>query len=332
LQALLTCLRAAAEPTRLRLLALCAEGDVTVSELTEILGQSQPRVSRHLKLLCDAGLIDRFREGARVFYRLADDGLAAGSTARRLTDLLPLDDSQLAGDRARLEDIKRIRAARAEEYFRANAAEWDSVRSLYIDERDVEAALQARFPEHVADLLDIGTGTGRMLQLFADRADRGMGIDSSRDMLAVARANLERAGLRHCHVRHGDMYRLPVTEPGFDAVIIHQVLHYAQNPAAAISEAARVLRPRGVLLLVDFAPHEVEALRDDHAHHRLGFEEAEIRGWCREAGLEVLERDALPGNPLTVNIWTAAKPAEVAFSAPGQTISEDALEQMDGLR
>jgi len=313
---LLSCLRAAAEPTRLRLLALCAEGDITVGDMVQILGQSQPRVSRHLKLLCEAGLIDRFPEGSRVFYRLADESGGAGRLARDVADLIPADDAGIALDRTRLDEVKQVRAAAADAYFRANAQHWNSIRSLHVDEAEVERALALAFPDHVGDLLDIGTGTGRMLQLLADRIDRGVGIDASRDMLAVARANLEADAVRHCHVRHGDMYHLPMTPDSFDAVIIHQVLHYAEAPGAVFAEAARVLRPGGTLLVVDFMPHDVEALRAEHAHRRLGFADREVFDWCAAAGLVPSEAAHLPGDPLTVAIWKAARPAFGARAVP----------------
>jgi ArsR family transcriptional regulator len=302
---LLAMLRAAAEPTRLRLLALCAESEMAVSDLVDILGQSQPRVSRHLKLLCEAGALDRFREGSRVFYRLSDDPAEPGGIARALAALIPLDDPEFARDRDGLARIRRQRAETAEAYFRANAAQWDSMRLLHIDEREVERALRAALPGPCELLLDIGTGTGRMLELFADRIDRGVGIDSSRDMLSVARANLAAAGLRHCHVRHGDMYRLPFEDGAADAVVVHQVLHYAERPAAVIAEAARTLAPGGVLVVADFAPHDLEHLRRDHAHSRLGLDQDEVFDWCRAAGLAPGRAVRLSGDPLTVIIWTA---------------------------
>jgi ubiquinone/menaquinone biosynthesis C-methylase UbiE/DNA-binding transcriptional ArsR family regulator len=304
---LLSCLRAVAEPTRLRLLSLCAEGDMTVSDLTQILGQSQPRVSRHLKLLCEAGVLDRFREGSWVFYRLADDNAASGGVARKLVALIPEDDFQRALDRTRLVKIKQARAAEAEAYFTANAAQWDRIRSYHVDESEVEQALLDAFPDHAEDLLDIGTGTGRMLQLFADRVDRGVGIDASRDMLSVARAKLEVDGNRHCHVRHGDMYRLPMTDESYDVAVIHQVMHYADRPEALIAEVARVLRPDGALLIVDFAPHDLETLRTEHAHLRLGFSDSEIFDWFAGAGLEPGGVRNLPGDPLTVKMWSATR-------------------------
>ena len=312
MDSLLSCLRAAAEPTRLRLLAMCAECDMTVTDLIHILGQSQPRVSRHLKLLCDAGLLDRFREGSWVFYRLAETTTEAGRVARRLVSLLPEGDFQAVRDRERLAEIKASRAEAAESYFRANAARWDSIRSLHVDESEVERAMLTAFPDHVEDMLDIGTGTGRMLRLFARRIDRGVGIDQSRDMLAFARANLEGAEFRHCHVRLGDMYRLPAADATYDAVVIHQVLHYAERPGAALAEAGRVLKPGGLLLIVDFAPHKLESLRTEHAHRRLGFADREMFDWCRDAGLQAGEVQRFPGSALTVTIWQATRPPYTA--------------------
>jgi ubiquinone/menaquinone biosynthesis C-methylase UbiE/DNA-binding transcriptional ArsR family regulator len=312
MEELLAGLRAAAEPTRLRLLVLCAEGELTVSELTDILGQSQPRVSRHLKLLCDAGLLDRFREGSWVFYRLAE----TGALARRLLEMLPEEDPVLALDRERLLQIKRQRAEQAAAYFGVNAAQWDRIRSLYVDEKEVEAALLKLLPaEGLRDLLDIGTGTGRMLEVFGPHVAHATGIDLSREMLAVARVNLERAQLRHCAIRQGDMYQLPLAGASFDAVVIHQVLHYAERPAQVVAEAARVLRPGGRLLIVDFAPHDLEFLRREHAHRRLGFADAEMAQWCSAAGLESAPVRHLPGNPLTVSLWAAER--RVAEPAAG---------------
>jgi len=301
---LLAALRAVAEPTRLRLLALCAEGELTVSELTDILGQSQPRVSRHLKLLCEAGLLDRFREANWVFYRLA----RGNEGAERLVSMVPTEDPVVALDRERLDQVKRQRAAAAEAYFRTNAPHWDHIRSLHIDERDVEAALVALLAdEPIDDLLDIGTGTGRVLEVMAPRVERALGVDLSREMLAVARVNLERAGARNCAIRQGDMYQLPAPGASFDAVVIHQVLHYAERPDRAIAEAARVLRPGGRLVIADFAPHELEFLRTEHAHRRLGFADGEIMEFCRAAGLSPLKPVHLPGEKLTVVLWLARK-------------------------
>jgi len=310
--AVLTGLRAAAEPTRLRLLALLAQGDLTVSEITHILGQSQPRVSRHLKLMCEAGLLDRFPEGAWVFYRLAARGDGA-DLARALLPLLPEGDGGLALDRQRLDAVRAGRGERAAAYFRDNASRWNEIRSLHVDEAVVEAALVEAVADSpgtrpLRDLVDLGTGTGRVLELLGPRADSAIGIDLSREMLAVARANLDRAGLRHCMVRQGDITQLPLPDASADAVTIHQVLRYAAEPALVVAEAARLLRPGGLLVAVDFAPHDLEALRESHAHRRLGFADAEVAGWFAAAGLSPDGARHLPGKPLTVVLWRAKKP------------------------
>ncbi|MGQ0663331.1 MAG: ArsR/SmtB family transcription factor [Pseudomonadota bacterium] len=305
----LTALRAGAEATRLRILALSAQGALTVSEFTTILGHSQPRVSRHLKLLCEAGLIDRLPEGNWAFYQLARNGMG-GRLARQLVDGLPADDPTLCADRDRLVAVRHARAEAAAAYFRDNAARWDEIRSLHVDDREVEQVLLELLPpERIGELLDIGTGTGRILEVFGSRGVRGVGIDLSREMLAVARANLARAGLKDCYVRHGDMYRLPWPAAAFDAITIHQVLHFADQPAQAIAEAARVLKAGGRLVIADFAPHDLDRLRRDHAHRRLGFGDAEVAGWVRAVGLEPARPVQLPGEKLTVSLWAAERPA-----------------------
>lgn len=300
-------LRAAAESTRMRLLALCAQGELSVSDLVRILGVSQPRVSRHLKVMCEAGLLERFREGSWVFYRLATQGTGA-DIARAIIGLLPAPgaDPDLGGDGARLAAIREERATRAAEYFRANAGQWDELRTLHGADQLVEAAVVERLAgRDLGEALDIGTGTGRMLELVAPLARSCVGIDQSREMLAVARANLDRAGVRNAHVRQGDMYALPFGEARFDAVTLNQVLHFAEAPGAVIAEAARVLRPGGRLVLVDLAPHDQEELRERHNHRRLGFFETEVATWCAGAGLEPGEVLDLPGAALTVRLWLA---------------------------
>lgn len=311
MEAVLAGLRAAAEPTRLRLLSLLSQGDLTVSELTHILGQSQPRVSRHLKLMCEAGLLDRFPEGAWVFYRVAARGPGA-DLAQALLNLLPEHDPVLALDQQRLDAVRAARATKAQDYFTENAERWDEIRGLHVDDREVERALVAAIAGRaVHDLVDMGTGTGRVLEVLAPHVERGIGIDLSREMLAVARANLERAGLRQCMVRQGDITQLPLPAASADLVTIHQVLHYAADPAAVVAEAARVLQPGGLLALVDFAPHQLETLRDEHAHRRLGFTDDEVAGWLRAAGLEPGPITRLPGKQLTVVLWTATRAAQI---------------------
>ncbi len=315
MEQLLQGLRAAAEPTRLRILALCAHGELSVSDLTQILGQSQPRVSRHLKLLCDAGLLDRFREGTYAYFRLSARGGCA-DLGRTLVDLVPDADTTLALDLERLDAIKRNRAEQAARYFAENAAQWDEIRALHIADSEVERAIIELLPaEPIDDLLDLGTGTGRMLAVLADRAERCVGIDYSREMLAVARANLEAGGKRNWQVRHGDLYQLPFPGTSFDVAVIHQVLHYLEEPVEALAEVARVLRPGGTLLIADFAPHEVAGLREEHAHRWLGFADEQIGDWLGQCGFECPDPVHLPGQPLTVTIWRALRPSSVQPSA-----------------
>ncbi len=302
----LLALAAAGEPTRLRLLALLHDAELTVSELVTILGQSQPRISRHLKLLVEAGLIERHREGAWVFLLMAQTGRMA-QLAREIVGSVAADEPVLLADRARLDEVRRARSAQAARYFESHAANWDEVRAMHVAEEKVEAAIrEAVGSRPLGALLDIGTGTGRMLELLAPLATRALGIDQSPQMLGMARARLERARLRNTQLRQGDMFALPAERDGFDLVVVHQVLHYLDDPARAIREAARTLRPQGRLLVIDFAPHEEETLRVAHAHRRLGFAREDISGLMIEAGLDVvLTRDLAPdgAGSLTVSIW-----------------------------
>ncbi len=327
---LLAMLRAAGDPTRLRLFLILREAELTVSELTLVLGQSQPRVSRHLKLLCDAGLLARFKEGSWVFYRAADSGAPArlGAVMAELAD-----PEALATDRARLASVREARAALAAAFFKANAADWERLRSLHAPEKDVENAIVRLAREGaIESVLDAGTGTGRMLELLAPDISRGVGVDSSPDMLAIARDRLERADVHHCQVRLADVYRLPFqngdTGTGFDAVLFHQVLHYLEDPQSAIAEAARVLKPGGRILIADFAPHALEFLRTELQHRRLGFADREVQGWFQAAGLKSLASEAIApeekhahsgGGKLIVKIWVAANTA-----APLRTRTKEA--------
>jgi ubiquinone/menaquinone biosynthesis C-methylase UbiE/DNA-binding transcriptional ArsR family regulator len=304
-------LKAAGEETRLRIVALLAEAELTVSELTDILRQSQPRISRHLRLLAEAGLVKRFREGSWAFFRLGERGGSA-ALARELIARLDPDDATVARDRERLAAVRAARATAAQKYFARHAAEWDRIRKLHVADDAVEAAIRAALADKpIRSLLDLGTGTGRMLELFGPDIQRGLGLDMSLDMLALARARLDRAGLRHCSVRQGDIYDLALPKDSFDVVIIHQVLHFLDDGARAIEEAARVLRPSGRLLVVDFAPHDLEFLRDEHAHRRLGFAAETVSGWMSAAGLDVMRHDTLApdGNgKIAVSLWLAKDP------------------------
>lgn len=323
-EAVLDALRAVAESTRLRILALLASGELTVTELTHILQQSQPRVSRHLKLMCEAGVLDRFREGTWVFYRLADGRNGApgiGALARDLLRYIDTQDTELQADRQRLTEVRAARHEAAAAFFRANAADWDRIRSLHVPEEQVERRLMEIIGKAPVDsLVDVGTGTGRMLELFAPLAAQAVGVDLSRDMLAVARAMIDRKGLTNCQVRLGDMYDLTMADGSADLVLFHQVLHFADDPLAAIREAARILRPGGRVVVVDFAPHDFEFLRDEQAHRRLGFAAEEVTGWFRAARLtpDLTEDLKGKGKKLTVSIWAAHKPKSTAKSPEGQ--------------
>src|SRR5579863_3639762 len=311
-------LKAAAEATRLRLLMLIGEAELTVTDLTAILRQSQPRLSRHLRLLAEAGLVERHREGSWAFFRLGEAGSAA-DIARALIARLDPKDPIIASDRERLAAVRAARAAAAQSYFRRHAAEWDRIRRLHVADAAVEQAIRAAVGDQpIRSLLDLGTGTGRMLELFADDIERGLGLDLSLDMLALARARLDRAALKHCAVRYGDIYDLALPRDSFDAVIIHQVLHFLDDSARAIREAARVLRPGGRLLIVDFAPHDLEFLRDEHAHRRLGFAAETVALWLEAAGLHLVRQENLAPGPegrIAVSLWLAAD-SRIALAAP----------------
>lgn len=325
--ALVTLLKAAAEPTRLRILLLLSQGEFNVKDLTRILGQSQPRISRHLKLLAEAGLIERVREGSWAYFHLAE-GSASGQIGRQLLALIDkAADGFPARDAQRAEALKREREEAAQRFFMARAAEWDSIRSLHVEEEQVEAAMLAALGPGPFDLLvDLGTGTGRILELFAGRYARAIGIDANHAMLSYARAKLVRAGLGHAQVRQGDIFNLNLDDGAANAVVMHQVLHFLSAPARALEEAVRILAPGGRLLLVDFAPHEQDFLREDFAHVRLGFAKAEISAWFQAAGLELVRvQDLFPpahdgAGKVTVSIWLGERP-RAAQAAPGASMS-----------
>jgi ArsR family transcriptional regulator len=306
--------RALADSTRLRVVALLRAMELSVGELAQVLGQSQPRVSRHVKILSDAGLVERRKEGSWVF-------VALGADAKVQPVLAALDswneaDHWTVADEARLAAVRADRASAAAEWFEVNAGEWDAIRSLHVAESEVEAAMaKALGDTKLGCLIDIGTGTGRMLELFAPLAENALGIDRSSEMLRLARAKLSERGLANTELRQADLYALPLADGGADAAILHHVLHFAQQPGAAIGEAARVLSDGGRLLIVDFAPHDREELRSRDAHTRLGFSDEQILGWFGSAGLAPLLVETLEGGELTVKLWlgrkTGAKSKEV---------------------
>lgn len=302
--------QALADPTRLRILALLRAMELSVGELAQLLGQSQPRVSRHVKILSDSGLVGRRKEGSWVYLQLAEPQRTEQLFV--ISRGLDADAEQLfALDAARLETIRQDRAEAARRYFEAHAATWESIRSLHAADDEIEHAIERMLADRpLGALLDIGTGTGRMLELFAPKAKSAIGIDRSSEMLRLARVKLEEAGICGASLRQGDMYALPLGDRSADSIILHQVLHYAQQPGAAIAEAARVLSPGGRLLVIDFAQHDRAELKEQDAHLRLGFADDAMRGWFAAAGLELDQTERLGGGELTVIIWRAAKPAD----------------------
>src|SRR5262245_10295510 len=323
-------LKAMAEPTRLRLLVLLASGELNVKDLTGILGQSQPRISRHLKLLAEAGLVDRAPEGSWVYFRLAE-GADGGTLARLVLEAVDGTDPVLVRDRRRAEALREERERAAQAYFQSHAGEWDRIRALHVAEAQVETVVSEALGNGPFDLfLDLGTGTGRMLELFRDRYRRGLGIDLSPAMLAYARTKLERAATLRAHVRQGDIYDLPLADQTVGAAVMHQVLHFLRDPQGAVREAARVLAPGGQLLIVDFAPHDLEFLREEFAHERLGFSNQQVAQWLADSGLElVATRQLVPdqggaGN-LTVSVWLARRPPDA--NAPAQGVDARKLER-----
>ena len=305
-------LRAAGEPSRLRIVALLAREELAVMELCQIMDQSQPRVSRHLRLLTASGLVERFPDGGWAFYRLASD-----SGGRAILDqvlaIVDEHDAALMRDRDRLTAVRAERAAKAQSYFERNAPLWDQLRSLYVSETDVEDAILAAAPEGPIDgLIDLGTGAGRMLTLLAGRARFALGLDLSHQMLNIARLRVAEAGLQHCELRHGDVFSTGLPDRSAALVVMHQVLHYLSEPATAVAEAARLVSPGGRLLVIDFAPHGLEYLREAHQHRRLGFPDEEMARWMAAAGLKRPRVTTLPASSaggLTVKIWAADRRA-----------------------
>jgi ArsR family transcriptional regulator len=303
-------LQALADPTRLRILALLRRMELSVGELAQLLDQSQPRVSRHVRILADARAVERRKEGSWVFLTIAE--------AERTQPMFALIDAWADAasnalfqeDAGKLDSIRTERSEAASRYFASHAEVWDSIRSLHVAESEVEQAIARALGDRpLGRLVDIGTGTGRMIELFGRDARQAIGIDRSSEMLRLARAKLEASGIPSS-LRQGDMNALPLDDGSADTVIIHQVLHYAHSPAAAIAEAGRVLAQGGRLLVVDFAAHEREELRASDAHIRLGFDDETMAGWFKGADLTVDEVEHLEGGELTVTLWRGLKAAE----------------------
>ena len=307
MEALIQALKATGEPTRLRILAALSQFELTVTELVSLLGQSQPRVSRHLKLLLEAKLLTRYQEGSWVFQRLSE-APESKALVNKLIELINFDDPVLRHDREQLKRIKSGNAKLAADYFSKNAGDWDQIRTMVGSDRAIESALiEASGGRTFSNMLDMGTGTGRMVHIFSEYTDKATGYDASQEMLKLARSNLEQAGLSHCQVRLGDITALPADTLPAELITIHQVLHYLDRPIAVIEQAQRLLLPGGIILVVDFAKHQHEFLRNEHAHRRLGFSDSEVQFWCDNTNLSLTHSKKLTHNAkqngLDVMLW-----------------------------
>lgn len=319
---LIDALKALAEPTRLRIVVVLDRCELTVGELCRVLGQSQPRVSRHLKLLTESGLLERHRQGASAYFRPARTPLGR-SLLDAVMPLVDVDTGVAQRDLDRVAAIREERAEQAADYFALVAADWDRMRDLHVADAQVEQAmLDAVEGLEIRDLIDVGTGTGRVLEVFGDRISRGVGIDLSAPMLDLARSQLDKAGLRHCSVRQHDIYNMTLDPGSFDVAVMHHVLHFLDDPAAAIADVGRTVRGGGRLIIVDFAPHNHDSMRDDYAHHWLGFDDDEVSEWCRDAGFVSVDIQHLVpehrrgDESLTTTIWTAHQNPEAPSVHP----------------
>jgi len=312
---LIDALKAAGEPTRMRILVLLRQGELSVGELVDILDQSQPRLSHHLKTLTQAGLVQRFPEGAWVFYRLCRSGPGRNLLEAFFSELEILH-TPYEQDQAALQAVRSARAVSAEQHFAEIAESWDRLRGLHYPEDEIEQAmLDAAKDRQYHRMIDLGTGTGRMLTLFSAQTAEAEGLDFSHQMLTIARANLAEAGITHAHVRHGRVEAPPFRDASADLVILHQVLHYLDQPAEAIRQAARLLAPGGQLFIVDFAAHELEFLRETEGHSRLGFRQSDMQEWLQVSGMKInICRSFAPPEALEagleVNFWVAEKESQ----------------------
>lgn len=308
-----TTIRALDDQTRLRIVRLLATMELAVGELAQVLGQSQPRVSRHVAILVDAGLVERRPEGAWVFLRQsARCGAAIAQGVAHLLSVAEEEDAAFAiicaEDRRHLAAIRASRDKNAADYFSRHAGEWDRLRALLAPADAVEEALAAALEgEEVGELLDIGTGTGRIAELLEPSAQSVVGLDKSPEMLRIARARLDDIAQGRVELVQADFSNLPFADARFDTVVFHQVLHYASEPDFALAEAARVCRPGGRIAIVDLAAHDREELRRAHAHARLGFDNAQMNAMLARHGFATERTSMIEGGELAVMVWTARR-------------------------
>lgn len=312
-------LKTLGHPERLRILALLSRGELTVSELVQILNLSQPRVTQYIKSLETAGIIERLKEGSWVFSRIKRGNAAISALVATTLATLPPHDPILEADLRRLEDVRAERSIAADAFFANVANDIGTLGDEYIPKANIESMLRKMAGKGPFDnMVDLGTGTGRMLEVFADRVTRGSGIDNNVHMLKVARHKLAENNYNHIRVRQGDLTATPIESGGADLVTLHQVLHYLDDPQSAIIEAARILSPEGIVLIADFEAHDQEDFRAEYAHRRLGFEDSDIENWLLNAGLTLsrVETIKTQSSRPNVKIWqgtatSVARPLKV---------------------
>ena len=299
-------LKTLGHPERLRILALLSRGELTVSELVQILNLSQPRVTQYIKSLETAGIIERLKEGSWVFSRIRRGNEAISALVATTLATLPAHDPILTADLRRLEDVRAERSVAAEAFFANVANDTGTLGDEYIPKANIESMLRKMAGKGPFEyMVDLGTGTGRMLEVFADRVTRGSGIDNNVHMLKVARHKLAKNNYNHIRVRQGDLNSTPLESELADLVTLHQVLHYLDDPQSAIIEAARLLTRNGIILIADFETHDQDEFRYEYAHRRLGFDDNDIEDWLAGAGLSLTRVETIKtqSSRPNVKIW-----------------------------
>lgn len=314
---LLQALRAAGEQTRLRILALCAQHELSVTDLIQVLGQTQSRVSRHLKILVEAGLLERYQEGQWARYRLAgqgsvipgqDSNKAGISLARYILQNIDMMSPVFRRDHEILTRRMDARQQRIQQFFRENAPKWEEMRAELVNQPAIDAHIRdVLLAKPVKHFLDVGTGTGKALLELGPSIGAGIGIDNSFAMLDIARNNIEESNLNNCQVRHADMTQMPYEAKTFDTALVHMVLHYSETPPLVISEIARVLTKGGRVLIIDLVRHENTEIRTALQHLWPGFDKEEMEDWLSQAGLTVEDTTELNGGKLKVFATLAVK-------------------------
>ena len=311
MDAIATYLKTLGHPDRLRILALLSQGELTVSELVQILGLSQPRVTQYIKSLEQVGIVERMREGSWVFSRLKRGQQANSAILAATLAALAGENALLDSDRDSLNKVRDDRSRQAEAFFASVANDLDQLGHEYLPQADIETALLSLVPgQEFSRMVDLGTGTGGMLKLFAPHIRSGVGVDDSVEMLRVARHTLSDDAYMHISIQQADLQDAPLKDGAADLVTLHQVLHFLEEPARAVNEAARLLVDDGHLLITDFALHDFDSYHEKYSHRRLGFSDQDMHQLLSDYGFELDQVRTLPASgPTTpdVKIWHAIK-------------------------